>query len=276
MSLDSNLQVGDLLHFVDENVKEIPDLTGVGPGWPLGVAHGYCEGRLAIILHISLRRGESEIQKLCATYYRSAEIVKSRLADGWSDEAKLPTDNMLHRHGEQSVLVRIVEFPDERKEGRQLMVPSLVRLRSLDSCLRVSAQIREPTFPLADETGLCVADRELQITKVRGRIRSAIPDSNAIDEVIEGGSKIMNTVPRNQTPTFKRGRFIDINANGVAATVQVAFLGENIRLSINPRLQFGLESVEMFLGSTYFEEAASEFRTDHAVYGTNRSTGASS
>jgi len=273
---DSDLQVNDLPDFLDEDVEEVPNLTSVSAGWPLGVAHGYCKGRLAVILHISLRGGESEVEKFCATYYRSLEVVKGGVAGYGSDEAELPASNVLHGQREQPVLVRIVEFPDERKESRQFMVSSVVRLRSLNSCLRGTAQLREPPISFGDKSGLRIRDRELQSPAVWRGIGATVSDSNAIHNVIESGSEVMNTIPCDQAPAFKRRRFSDFNANAVAATIQIAFSGENVRVSVNPRLKFGLESIEMFLGTTYLEEAASEFRTDHAVYATSRSTGVSS
>src|SRR5579883_303673 len=272
----SNLKIDHLSDFFDENVEEIQNLTGVSARWPLGVANGYCEGRLAVILHIWLRRGESEIEEFYAIYYRSLKVVEGGFANHGCDESEVPSHDVLHGQREQPVFIKVIEFPDERQEGRQLVVPSVVRLRSLNSCLRVTAQLREPSIPLRGKSLRLIRDWELQQTGVGRRIGTTVPDSNAVDNVIESASKVMNTITCDQSPTLKRGRFNDVNANAVAATIGVTFFGKDIRVSINPRVKFGLESIEMFLGTTYLEEAASEFRTDHAVYGIKDPVGAAS
>lgn len=276
MLLDSNLQINDLPNFTDECIEDKDDFGDGLAGWPLGMAYGYSEGQIAIILHVSLRGIEGEEKKFCATYYRSPQIMELGPSGCLSDEAKLPLDDMLHGYSEQPVLVSIVEFPDKREEGRQLMVPSVVRLRSLDSCLGIGCERGEPAVPLGSELFVTVSNRKLQSSSVGRRIGPTVSDGNAINSVIKSGAEIVHTIAHHKGEPVERRGLPNVNNNGVAATVSVGFVGEAVWFATDPRGHFRLEGAEMFFGTTYFQETASELRTDHAVYTTKHYSGASS
>jgi hypothetical protein len=273
---DSNLNVNDLPNILDKSIEKAPDLADAFPEWPLGVAHGYTEGRIAVVLHISLCRFEREEKNFCATFYRSIEGMERWLSAQGGDEAKLPADDTLHGDIEQSVLVSIVEFPDDRKEGRQFMVPSVVRLRSLDACLRITADHRQPARLLSSKPVRSIGDGELQILCTGRRIGPTVANGDSIDDVIQCAPKTVNAIASDQGPAIKGRRLLDGNDEAVAATISVAFFGENIRFSCDPRLEFGLKSIEMFLSTTHLQETTGELRTDHAIYGTKPLTGVSS
>jgi hypothetical protein len=52
----------------------------------------------------------------------------------------------------------------------------------------------------------------------------------------------------------------------MSATIGIALFRDNIRLTILPRDEVRLNSIEVFFGAAKFQPAASEFRTDHAIY----------
>ena len=137
------------------------------------------------------------MREFCATFYRSPIVPDLRVDEEaailhWEREAKLPASNIGDNYIEQPVLVNIVELTEHGKEGRQFGVRSIVRLRSLDSCLRVSAKCGKPPLLSAVEIS-SVGNRELQSVEARWRISAALLDGNGINKIIESGAKIMNT-----------------------------------------------------------------------------------
>lgn len=112
-------------------------------GRPRGVAYGYYQGEICIVLHIGLWRIKEEFSNFCVIFY-SAGMEKKM---GWhkrvrAGKAQRPLRQLGHDYIEEPVLVSIVQVPhegEERREGRW-SCRSVVRLYALDFCPHSRAQ----------------------------------------------------------------------------------------------------------------------------------------
>lgn len=81
----------------------------------------------------------------------------------------MPLLNIGDNYIEQPVLIKIVEVADEVKQGRQFGVQSVVRLRSLDSCLGLGGKRGDLiAFPLKGVR--IVGDWELNVPRLGRRV----------------------------------------------------------------------------------------------------------
>jgi hypothetical protein len=90
----------------------------------MSMASRYIEGRVVVIVHLRIRGiGLEEHNGFCATVYSGSKYIGHR---GRKD---------IDGYSEQLMLVRIVQMAKETGRRQEVMVPSIVRLQSLDSCL---------------------------------------------------------------------------------------------------------------------------------------------
>jgi hypothetical protein len=252
-----------------QQLQQIADFAPRTPGWAKGMAYGYSEGHLVLVAHILLRGINGEECKLCASFHRHESIENVGGPDQWPFEAKLSPRNLLEGCTEQPVLVRIVEVAEHPEEGRQFGVRSLVRLRSLDVCLSSSANGGEPVaFDRLREHLGTVCDRELKSFEMGRHGFSAVLDGKSINKTVKSRPQIMDAISGDQGPSVQRRGGPQIsNDETVAASVSVTLSGDDIRVTVAPYRNIGLESLEVFFGTAYFQPTASELRSDHAIYG---------
>lgn len=274
-----NQAINDVFNLCDEVVENISEFGETASRWPSGMSYGYDNGCLVLVAHISIGRLQYKPHDFCATFYRvPPEVDLLRDYDRsvvWHREAKFSADDIGDNNIEQPVLVRIVEVGEQAKQGREKWVRSIVRLRSLDYCLRSRVKERDPVL-LSGVVVRSTYDRELEFLPIRRGIPSSVSDGEPVNDVVKGGPEIMNTVSRNERPSFERGSTNDVNDSAVAFTLGVTLMGDDIRLSLGPCLDFNLKSLDVFFGAAELQETASEFRTDHAVYCTATRSGVSS
>jgi len=265
--------VNDCFDFRYEDIQDVGEFPEFALGWPDGMADGYDKGQLVFVIHIGLWSPEGEVRALCATFYRADMETDA----GWNDRGRndnsggsfkteLPLSHIGDDYIEQPVLVNIVEFAEEPKKGRKFSVPSIVRLRSLNACLRLCAEESEPPLYLPSKFFWGVCDRELQSIKVGRWIRSAFFDSERIDSAIESGTEVVDAIAGEERPVVERGRLRNVDDQTVACAVSVTLAGDDVRIGIFPRSKFGLDSIEVFFGTANFQEAAGELRSDHAYF----------
>ena len=257
--------------FGNKDFQHVSEFASCAPRWPSGMCYGYNEGCLVLVVHISLWRLHGEPCEFCATFYRTPkEFDCGRDEDSLiivRPEAKLPSRNIGDDHIEQPVLINIIEIGEKPEQRRELTVRSIVRLRSLDSCLRSTAQrCNTPLdFRIGERLG-AVSDRKLQEAPIGGRIDATLCNGDRIEDAIKSGSEVMDAVSRQKRQLINRRLPFDFDHEAVAATLGIDLSGDSIGLRILPCDEFRLNSIEVFFGTADFQPAASELRSDHAVY----------
>src|ERR1035441_2504138 len=176
----TTMSVQDVLEPFDNSVdlfeegrQDVLYLGESATRWRRGMCYGYLNRALVLVVHLLLRRGNNEVGDLCATFYRPHMLAGSD--GGLIVSARFPFDSSLGKTGddniEKPVLVRIVEVSDKAQEGRELLVRSTVRLRSLDACIHASAKRGDPGS-LLDKQFEGIRDRELESVCLGRRIPS--------------------------------------------------------------------------------------------------------
>src|SRR6266481_5124063 len=226
----------------------------------------YYNGSLVLELHVRLRGINSEPCNFCARFQSLLpEIYDGPSAAGGQVEIKLPLPDLGRDYIEQPMLVKIIEVAEQGEQGREGWVPSIVRLQSLDFCPSRHTQTLDP--PLAfNEIGGGVRDRKLKSSFVSGRIDPAFMDGRRVDKMVKSATQIVNTIPDNARPTIQvRDGLNILNEETVAGTVSVDLLADDVRVAVNPSLQFAVESIGMFFGASNFDPATSKLRSEHTL-----------
>ena len=202
----------------DKATKQVVKNTNIYPGRSGDVGHRYSEGHLALVTHIRLRGVQNEERNFCATFYGSGTqpIDVGATTRQWRDEVDLPAHSMVEYEIEHPVLVRIVEFTKDTEEGRKVLVRSIVRLRALDSCLRIRAQSGDST-PLLLKCAGTFRNGKLERPEPLGSSASGLSDRQCVNEVIERGPEIMDTVASDEGPSVEGRVLTDFDSNAVAA-----------------------------------------------------------
>jgi hypothetical protein len=267
----------DKLNSPAQDVDNIPDFfrQGMYDNWRFrpaiagrsgDVSYGYYKGCLMLELHVELRRTNGEPCNFCALVQPLSREIHNRLsATGGQFEIELPFANLGQNHAKQSVFIKIVEIAEQGQQGREGWVPSIVWLQSLDFCLHGKAQgLKAPD--LLRESIVAVGDGKLQTPVLRGRVLSGLSDSSGVDEMIQGGPKIVNAVADNARPLIQSGLDSDFfKDHAIAGTISIDLLADDVRVAINPSLQFSVESIGMFPRSPELDPATSKLRSEHTL-----------
>ena len=154
--------------------------------------------------------------------------------------------DMLEGHIERPVLIGVAEFIKEPEGGGHLLVRSMVRLRALDPCLRLTGEGEDSFPPLHFKLFGSSGDGELESSDVGRRVKAALVDGNRVDDIIERGPEIVDTVARDQGPAIQRGRICDFDDKAIAGTIRIVLFGDGIGATVAPVGQLGIVSIEMF------------------------------
>ena len=251
----------NILDLSDEDFEDVLQGGDVLPGRPLMMADRYLEGRIVIIAHVRITTLEKH-DGFCATVNRSLECINLRSGSVALD-TNVAANGVPGRYIEKPMLVRIIEMTEEGEKGREILVPSIVRLHSLNLCLRRWVQVTQsavsvisPFFGLDD-------DGELQVAPVGRGIFTTVADGQSIHKMVEGGTEIVDTVACDQGPAIQGRRMDYVERDSVTPNLDVDFFGDHIGLPIDPCPQFAKVEFQLFFGVADFQEGASELRTDH-------------
>ncbi len=246
--LDLNCSIEDSPYLANERHENSPEWGNVFTEWSLSVADGYAKGNIIPVVHIRLRCGEIEECNFCASFYRVSQPVNINRSAPRGYELYLPARGVTEDYIEQSVLVKVIEVSQDGQDRREVGVRSVVRLRSLNKCLSLPANAIHSPTPLLDTEGIGgITDRELKFPGIRRGIGTAILDSQCVNKMVQRGAQIPDAISGNKGPSIYRRILQDIDEKGVAATLSLTLSPDGMRTILLPRLQFGVESVEVFL-----------------------------
>jgi hypothetical protein len=268
MQLQDHL-VNDSSDFSNEDFQDVGEFGKSAPVWSRSMCYGYNEGRLVIVVHISLGRVQSEPCEFCATFYSAKQEIDGGGNEDqlviWRREAKLPFTDIGDDEIKQAVLVDIIEVGKNPEQRKELSVRSIVGLRSLNSCLRPNTKRIQSALPLSGKRSGIIRDGELERFDIGWRIGAAISDCRSIDEIVQDGTQVVNAIAREKSKPVEGRPLVNVHDEPVALALGVTLFRDNIGLRFLPRDQLPLNSVEVFFGSAKFQQGASKFRRDHAI-----------
>ncbi len=126
-----------------------------------------------------------------------------------------------------------------------ILVPSVVRLQTLDDCLRLWVDAPDFITAFPGIHGPVDKDRELRLSEFVGqRADVEVRNSQFVDEVVERGAEVMETVANNGGESRRHG-FEEFEHKQLLAALRVEIGEETVGASFEPDSGFGFEALQV-------------------------------
>jgi hypothetical protein len=239
-------------NLVTQHGDEASDLCSTIQGWAGGVRHDNHEVTDKCAAHI-LRRGllENKSSDLCAVFEFSLADQEFKVGSGgdFMREASLP--ETAESNLQQSVLVNVIQFPEQPEKRREFWVRAIVRLYSLDSCPHSKTQSRNPLFGVMKLTSVASQGEGELIGAGRGFL-PRLMDGDCVDQVVEGGTKIVDAVPDLKGQSLEIGSLGSVENPTMFGTIGLDLLGDAVVFRLQSGSRACIDGIEMFLGAAQF------------------------
>jgi hypothetical protein len=210
-----------------------------------------------IEFHIRRRTAEGNRRDLCAVF--DFTISENPLLD-WPDErgivlpfhAKLPSEDIGECELKQAVLVRVIEFPQQCEQRREIGVRAIVRLRSLNRCSSLLAKTADHAGTISGKLRPVIANGKLQFVPSRRRILTGFVNGNGVNEMIEGTSEIMGSIANYQRPVVEPSISDDLKNEAVFGQIGIDLCGQTVRTRFQPGANLSLDGFGMVLRPSDF------------------------
>jgi hypothetical protein len=184
---------------------------------PASIWERYVEVEAEVHLHFRRRSdgraSDTKPEDFCARLQRDPDVDLEAVdfpAD-LSDDLGWNVGHRRHNGHDDLVLVRVRERVENGQGVRTRLLPSLVRLESLDDCLMVGMNLAQSLlYPLSLPVGGSAADREAGAS--RGFLLRAVVKGELPSQVIERRPETMRNVPDEDSPS--RPRFGGLDTAG--------------------------------------------------------------
>ena len=212
---------------------------------------------------MGVRKLKDECCEFCVIIYpvdpvRIEELpntVRPGQASQSSDFSEIHPSNFIQNHLGQPMLVHIVEVAEQPQQGRQFVVPSIIRLYPSDHCPHRTAESLDTPFRIPEALGT-IANRELEVSLVERGILPRLQDSNSIDKLIEHGSQIVETVGSNCGEMSQGRGVVDVKHEAMTCLVGITLSNEAVGSRIIPGADFILDSLQVFMSPCKFESTS--------------------
>ena len=255
-SANSGEVEGERLDHIADNVSVQPfkSKAAIPPRGCRPLPEGYAEGQEGVHVHLRVEAlsksgGVGGISRnLCAVFVR-ADIDgngagKMRRVGEIGDG----TDSHL-RDVRHSMLIHIGKLVELPQGVRRELISSIVRLHPLNDCLRF--WIEAPDFPpmLSGVHDSIPKDQELKSSgeAFGQRVNADVGESEIVDEVVEGGAEVVETVADNEAKLCRDwlGEF-DVHELLTAFTIDMTDV--SVRFSLSPLTNFRVKAVQVMGG----------------------------
>ena len=243
------------------------------------VAKRWLNGERALHTHLWVRSrlGEAHTDDLCLLYQRKRLVRDAVVHD---DGVRVDADDVFERGPagehqsvqEGTVLVGVAEEgeDDEFVTGRVFEhFPAIVRLRFLDECpcLAANGDALQGTGAFLGIFG--GSDTAVEVIDVGG-YRELGPSAGSVsfqqdelpNEMIQGGSDVLDGVAANQTESRRRRQLVDrwVDEHDVPGSVKGVLEELWVGIRLEEDAKFLIQNVQVFVGPTELESGAFERR----------------
>ena len=214
------------------------------------LAEAYAENRCEIHVHfrIGYTGGAVVSGYYCAVFNRTRrqplDVVRS---DNSAEDGGMvdgPNQSELHEMG-QTMLVGVRKFVQPPQGIGSVILPSRVRLQSVDVCLR--SWVDAPDFVLAFPRvhRLSTENGELGVSDelVRRRVPVA-GDNEFVNEVVKSRTEVVQAVSEDKREPSGRS-FRLPNPEDILALLRIEFVNGSIRTRFLPPVDFGFETLQV-------------------------------
>lgn len=214
---------------------------------------GYAEGQEGVHVHLRVEAFDNRHmggirRDLCAVFKRTEKDVHGAGQMGHVGKVSVGGDGHL-RNVRHSMLVHVVKLLQLPEGVRRELVPSIVRLKTLDDCLRVWVDAPDfvAAFPFRH---LPVAkDGELQFSRsVLGQgVDADVRQREFVDEVVESGTEVVQAIPDDEAELRWNG-FREFEVDELLTALSVEMTDVSVRFSLSPLAHLRVEAVQVMGG----------------------------
>lgn len=207
----------------------------------------YIQGRGALHIHFRPSVGGRVIPQDYCAFYNGAKVgpygegVEVGEVDSDGADIKDPQVG-------ESVLVfdrKIVKYREDVRSRVLSKVPSSVRLQFLDDCLRSWVDAPDCVTAFSGVHRPVGEDREFRSPEVaRQRANVQVPDSQLVNEVVQGGAKVVQTIS-GDSGELRRYRLQEFDYHQLLASLEVEIMEEVVRLSLEPSSGFFFKALQV-------------------------------
>ncbi len=213
------------------------------------IAQDYFKGRVELHFHAAgTIQGDTPIAGNYCLSLRKCEcatpLKKNLTRTIWYSGT---TANWRKKGDEQaSMLVDVVQFFKTPKRMR-CRIASVVRLQSLDDCLRTWGKVSYAAQPALLETRAALKDRERSVYRFRIRQRPLeIRDRKRMNQVVERRPEVVETVTdKGENRRWRRSTHLSID--DIIATFRIEFVSDEVRATFSPTAKFYPQFFQMLV-----------------------------
>jgi hypothetical protein len=238
----------------DDIVDDVPlyPSKGVGATPPRGyrpLPEEYVEGQQGVHVHLWVEPlsdggGMGSVGcDLCAIFKRTQVDVHGSGQMGRVGKVGPHTDGNL-RDVRCSMFVHVAKLVQLPKGVQRKLIPSVVRLQSLDNCLRswVDAPDFVTTFPRRPFSVAKDGELRLSIERSGQMTTSMMPNSEFVGKVVESGSEVVETVADDEAEHCGDW-FGKSNVHDLLTTLPVEMTVVSVRVSFAPLANLRVKTV---------------------------------
>jgi hypothetical protein len=146
------------------------------------------------------------------------------------------------------VLVGVGKLAEHPEPMVRELVPSVVRLQTLDDCLRGWCDAPDLIHAFVQEVVSVFEDGELRIfSDALGQRVAPTGFGKVIDEVVEGGPHVVQTLPDDKSE-FGGRVFKDFNLYELVSSLRIEFCVNTVRAWFEPPTAFAFEALQVARG----------------------------
>ncbi len=215
------------------------------------IAQAYTQRATEIHVHFRLKvDGRGIAGDFCTAFYRTEDKDRSlpvpvATRNEVIDRKKTPRGQEQREVG-KAVSVSAGELVEDPQPIQPVRVSTLVRLQLLDDCLSTWVDAPDIAFAFRDKLIALVKDgKHGSFLDSTGKWPSLMVGEGELeDQVIEGGAKVLQTVPDDKAK-FGRRVFEGFEIDNLLADIVLDLDGNSIRVGFEPPSDFGFQALHV-------------------------------
>jgi hypothetical protein len=248
---------------VDNDAHEIAEENdGIQPFWSDPVLEPTFQRYLEIdrwIYHLHTRNGLTEGKsndrccRLDVPLIGDSGLIRPVGKGGGSDHPDIGLREVDGRNSKGSMFVGNIHSVKLENRLPVQFTQSFVRLAPLDFCLNGVTQGIDPPLTVIFEVSVAPNNREHEGLLAGRRVFSGLVDSDLVDNVVEGASKVVNAVPDYQAPSNEIVWSVKVDADPILAEISIVISEWSIGLVLGEGLKFPFEHIEVLVSPSDLE-----------------------
>src|SRR5208282_1627723 len=206
----------------------------------------YCKGRNKIHLHAFARvHVDTPIAgDFCLLLNAAVKGPFKKFLSSPARDRRNSTPTRGNRYEQPSVLVDVLQLLKNPERMRGGVIPSMIRLQSIDDCLRFSADMLDFPHSSTLEPKLAAENRKGDLNRFRIRQGKPVLKSKRMNQMIKGRTEIVETISKDLRNNRWR-RTNKFTADDIIASIRVDLIGDRVRATFNPLIALRPQQIQV-------------------------------